>query len=158
MSPKSAPPAAVDEPVGRFYKEFMNKILLAMVMTIGLASLPVRAEGFVPDNCTVESWCYVKATECMFGHFTQPQGLWQGHAQYSVLRKVVALCPAANSYNGQMERRTILGPVEPIQFQSGVETTQEKAQTSAMDLCKPYRADWLGAAPKCDSACPNPGH
>lgn len=53
----------------------------------------VRTSSFIPNGCSVESWCLVKATDCFLGQITQPTGLWQAHAQYSVVRRAVALCP-----------------------------------------------------------------
>lgn len=105
-----------------------------------------HAESFVPQNCTVESWCLVKATDCFLGMVTRPQGLWQGHAQYSVVRRAVVLCPAGY---GQTERRVIMGPVEPQPFSSDVETEQDVASESALKLCRVYRQDWVSAAPVC---------
>ena len=104
--------------------------------------------SFVPQNCTVENWCLVKATDCFLGHFTHPQGLWQGHAQYSVVRRAIALCPTGY-YGGTFERRTLLGPVEPVLFASDVLTTEEKAKAGATELCAAYRQDWVAAAPAC---------
>jgi hypothetical protein len=122
-----------------------------MAAALLVLSAPLHAdEGFVPAHCTVESWCLVRATDCVFTRFSHPQGLWQGHAQYSVLRRAVALCP---TQYGQMERRTFLGPVEPIRFSSDVQTTAEKARAEANDLCAVYRADWLAAAPRCQERC-----
>ena len=78
---------------------------------------------------------------------TKPTGLWKAFTQYSVVRRVRALCPTS-SY-GPWERRTILGPVEPQLFSSNIETTEEAAVSSAMKLCGVYRADWVSAAPAC---------
>lgn len=104
------------------------------------------ALSLVPQDCTVESWCLVKATECFLGLFTHPAGLWQAHAQYSVVRRAVALCPAGY---GQLERRTIMGPVEPQPFTSDVEVDQDAASAAALQLCRVYRQDWVSAAPVC---------
>ncbi|PIP83055.1 MAG: hypothetical protein COR54_11580 [Elusimicrobia bacterium CG22_combo_CG10-13_8_21_14_all_63_91] len=110
------------------------------------AKVHVKA-GFVPPQCRVETWCLVKATECFLGHYSRPAGLWMAHAQYSVVRKVVASCP--NRY-GEWSRQTIMGPVEPVRFTSEQETTQERAKEKAMNRCLGYRQDWVGAAPTCE--------
>lgn len=124
---------------------------MILVSSLGVARADHDGDaGFVPPGCTVESWCLEKATECFFGHFTHPQGLWQGHAQYSVVRRVVAVCSAPY---GHSERRQITGPVEPVRFASDVETKADVAQSSALGLCGVYRADWVGAAPVCKPGC-----
>ncbi len=129
----------------------MKLTLLGIILT--LTATLASANDFVPADCTVESWCLSRATACFFGHFSQPNGLWRGHAQYSVVRKVVALCPSY--YGGQLERRNITGPVEPIRFESTIEVSKEKAQQGALDLCTIYRTDWVGAAPACESSRSN---
>lgn len=103
--------------------------------------------GFVPAGCTVESWCLIKATECFLGKVTRPTGLWQAFAQYSVVRRAVALCPSGPY--GQWQRHNFLGPVEPQVFSSAVETEEKTASEAAVKLCLTYRADWVEAAPRC---------
>lgn len=114
---------------------------------------PVRAASarfasisFVPEGCTVQSWCLVKATECFLGFTSNPGGLWQGHAQYSVVRRATAYCPVGY---GKWETRTFMSGVEPQPFTSAIETDKDEAGASALRLCKAYRADWLDAAPAC---------
>ncbi len=106
--------------------------------------------SFVPANCSVESWCLVKATDCFLGRYSRPAGLWMGHTQYSVVRRVVAIC--SDRYGAQ-DRRTITGPVEPIRFRSDQETTKKTAGEVAENLCRVYRSDWVSAAPRCDNQC-----
>lgn len=106
--------------------------------------------SFVPANCSVESWCLVKATECFLGRYSRPSGLWMGHAQYSVVRRAVALCPVRY---GDWQRRIFTGPVEPIRFRSDQETTKKTAGEVAENLCLKYRTDWVSAAPSCDNQC-----
>lgn len=50
---------------------------------------------------------------------------------------------------GRWEEKSFQGPVEPVIFRSGIETTEEKAQAEALRLCNVYRDQWLGAAPAC---------
>ena len=109
---------------------------------------PVRkaSASFVPEGCTVQSWCLVRATECFLGYVDNPRGLWQGHAQYSVVRRAVAYCPVGY---GKWETRTFMSGVEPQPFTSGIEYSKEAAGEAALKLCKTYRADWLAAAPAC---------
>lgn len=109
---------------------------------------PVRAASisFVPEGCTVQSWCLVKATECFLGFTANPGGLWQGHAQYSVVRRATAYCPVGY---GKWETRTFMSGVEPQPFTSAIETDRAEAGASALRLCKVYRTDWLAAAPTC---------
>jgi len=109
---------------------------------------PVRKASisFVPEGCTVQSWCLVKATECFLGFVDNPRGVWQGHAQYSVVRRAVAYCPIGY---GKWETRTFMSGVEPQPFTSGVEYSKEAAGEAVMKLCTAYRADWLAAAPVC---------
>jgi len=104
---------------------------------------------FVPEMCSVESWCLVKATECFLGQTTRPTGLWKAFAQYSVVRRVRALCPTGRY--GTWESRTFMGPVEPQAFSSIIETSEETAVASALKLCRDYRADWTSAAPACSA-------
>ena len=104
------------------------------------------AASYVPADCSVESWCRVSATECFLGYTANPGGLWQGHAQYSVVLRAVAYCPTGY---GKWEKRTFMSGVEPQQFTSAVETNREAASTGALNLCKSYREDWLAAAPVC---------
>ncbi|MEK7857847.1 MAG: hypothetical protein AAB320_01780 [Elusimicrobiota bacterium] len=107
----------------------------------------VRSEGsFVPEGCSVESWCLVKATDCFLGVVTRPGGLWQAKAQYSVVRKAVALCPV--NYD-RWERRTFMGPVEPQVFASGEQAERQSAEKAVVELCRVYRQDWVSAAPVC---------
>jgi hypothetical protein len=94
----------------------------------------------------VESWCLVKATDCFLGRVAQPGGLWQAFAQYSVVRRAVALCP--DGY-GRWTRQTFMGPVEPQVFSSAVETEEKTASDAAVKLCTVYRKDWVDAAPAC---------
>lgn len=103
--------------------------------------------AFVPRICSVESWCLVKATDCFLGQMARPTGLWNAFAQYSVVRRVRALCPTGN--DGSWERRTFMGPVEPQVFSSTIETSEAAAVFSALKLCNVYRADWVSAAPAC---------
>lgn len=105
-----------------------------------------HAQSFVPRECLVETWCLVRATDCFLGHMTRPAGLWQGHAQYSVVRRVQALCP--DRY-GDLHRRLLTGPVEPVLFSSGSEPTREAAEENTLRLCRTYRQDWVSAAPAC---------
>lgn len=107
----------------------------------------VRASGtFIPDGCSVESWCLVKATDCFLGQVVQPGGLYKAYAQYSVVRRAVALCP--DGY-GRWLRRSFMGPVEPQQFSSGTEVDEASASAAALKLCSVYRKDWVDAAPVC---------
>lgn len=111
------------------------------------SAAPVRAAaGFVPQGCSVETWCLVKATDCFLGRVTRPTGLWQAYAQYSVVRRAVALCP--DGY-GRWTRRTFMGPVEPQVFTSAIETEEKTASDAAVKLCSVYRKDWVDAAPAC---------
>lgn len=103
--------------------------------------------SWIPPYCTIETWCVVRATECSFTHFTHPQGLDQGHAQYSVLRRAIALCQ--ENY-GQFIRREFLSPVEAVPFASEVETSEEAARTAVLSLCQVFRNDWVSAAPVCE--------
>ncbi|PIR19282.1 MAG: hypothetical protein COV48_02880 [Elusimicrobia bacterium CG11_big_fil_rev_8_21_14_0_20_64_6] len=105
------------------------------------------AASFVPTMCSVESWCLVKATDCFLGQMTHPTGLWKAVAQYSVVRRVQALCPTGRY--GSWESRTFMGPVEPQVFSSGIEPSEEAAVASTMKLCRDYRTDWVSAAPAC---------
>jgi hypothetical protein len=130
-------------------KRFAALIILAFSIT---TPLQASVDGFVPRECTVESWCLDRVTDCFVGYVSKPQGLWQAHAQYSVVRKVVALCPSG--YYGQPERRNITGPVEAVQFRGEVMTREDAARESALALCRTYRQDWVSAAPRCDQACP----
>ena len=75
-----------------------------------------------------------------------PTGLYQGEAQYSVVRSGKMSCDMGY---GRWEEKSFQGPVEPIIFRSGIETTEEKAQAEALRLCNAYREQWLGAAPAC---------
>ncbi|MBI3542985.1 MAG: hypothetical protein HY075_06910 [Deltaproteobacteria bacterium] len=127
-----------------------EKLLLGVLVLAAVSGPAARADGFVPDHCTVESWCLVKATDCFVGHFTHPAGLWKAHAQYSVVRRAVALC--RDHYYGGLERRTITGPVEPIRFESTTVTTKEAAEKEAAELCAVYRKDWVDAAITCRQA------
>lgn len=90
------------------------------------------------------------ATECRFTYFSHPGGLFQGRAQYSVVRRVIALCPE-DSYGGygRLVRRQIMGPVETIPFASEAQVSEDEARASVMNLCAIYRGDWLSAAPSC---------
>lgn len=106
--------------------------------------------GFVPAGCMVESWCLVNATSCFVGRVARPTGLWQAHAQYSVVRKVAALCP--DRY-GALQKVTLTGPVEPVTFSSELETAEETASREALRLCRTYRQDWVAAAPSCERRC-----
>ena len=124
---------------------------IVTVILAAATSVPASfaADSFVPANCTVESWCLLKATDCFLGYVDHPQGLYQGHSQYSVVRRVVADCRD----DWKMSRRvTIQGPVEAIKFTSDVETSDEKARASALSLCQIYRNDWVTAAPVCGPA------
>ena len=112
-----------------------------------LAAPLQAASSFVPAECAVESWCRVSATECFLGFTSNPGGLWQGHAQYSVVMRAVARCPV--NY-GHWETRTFMSGVEPQRFSSAVEVDRETASTGALQLCKAYRTDWMAAAPACD--------
>jgi len=142
----------------------MTKLLAALAILA--AVIPIRAEtalapafaearratlrataAFVPSMCSVESWCLVKATECFLGQTTQPTGLWKAFTQYSVVRRVRALCPTG-AY-GAWESRIFMGSVEPQVFSSAIETSEETAVASALKLCRVYRADWVSAAPAC---------
>ena len=103
-------------------------------------------ESFVPAGCAVESWCLVKATDCFLGQITQPTGLWKAYAQYSVVRRAVALCQ--DGY-GRWQRQSFMGPVEPQVFSSAIEVDEKTASDSALKLCTVYRKDWVDAAPLC---------
>ncbi len=102
--------------------------------------------SFVPDGCSVQSWCLVKATDCFVGRVDQPEGLWQGHAQYSVVRRAQALCRGPY---GEWTTQTFMSSVEPVPFASAVETTRAAASSGALSLCAAYRKDWVSAAPAC---------
>ncbi len=109
-----------------------------------------RMDSFVPAGCSVQSWCLLKATDCFVGLVDQPEGLWQAHAQYSVVRRAVALCPSGPY--GDWQTQVFMSPVEPVPFSSAVETTRDAASAEALNLCAAYRKDWVSAAP----ACPAP--
>lgn len=113
-----------------------------MIMFSGFAQA-----GFIPPNCSVESWCLKKATPCFLGNVQEVRGNYFGYSRYSVVREVVALCQI--DYYGNWERRVILGPVEPVDFRSGAEYSYEQASSAAMNLCERYRDDWISAAPAC---------
>ncbi len=106
-----------------------------------------QSASFVPPDCRVLSWCLVKATDCFLGYVDQPEGLWQGHAQYSVVRRAIAQCPS-DAY-GDWETVTLTGPVEPVVFASPVETSRAQASSQAVATCSAYRKDWVDAAPAC---------
>ncbi len=111
------------------------------------AAAVFRAESFVPQGCSVQSWCLVKATDCFVGLVDQPEGLWQAHAQYSVVRRAAALCPTGDY--GAWQTQVFMSPVEPVLFSSAVETTRAAASVEALNLCAAYRKDWVSAAPVC---------
>lgn len=75
-----------------------------------------------------------------------PTGLFQGEAQYSVVRSGTMSCDLGY---GRSEEKAFQGPVEPVVFRSDVETSAEAAQTGAEKLCASYREQWLAAAPSC---------
>ncbi len=109
---------------------------------------PQDNPSFLPRECSVENWCVVRATECAFTQHTHPQGLWQAHAQYSILRRFSVLC-SSGPYGGELQRRTILGPVEPVRFSSEILAREFGTREQAVGLCQVYRADWVAAAPAC---------
>jgi hypothetical protein len=123
-----------------------------ILLTISLLSITAHAE-FVPKECTVESWCLVKATDCFVGHYSKlPSTYLKGHSQYSVVRKVQAICKTRSGYGGpRTERRIITGPVEPIKFTGEAFPEQQEARDSALNLCQVYRNDWVSAAPSCNN-------
>ena len=110
------------------------------------ARILVSAVAFVPEGCAVQSWCLVKATDCFLGFVDNPRGVWQGHAQYSVVRRATAYCPLGY---GKWETRTFMSGVEPQPFTSGIEYSKEEAGQAVMKLCQAYRTDWITAAPVC---------
>ena len=122
----------------------MNKTKLILA----LAFIPsmVFAETNIPANCIVQNWCVIKASQCFFGYMANPQGLYQAHSQYSVIRKLDLICE--DNY-GNEKFKTIQTPVEPVPFRGTIETTPELATQAAMELCEKYRKDWVDTAPVC---------
>ncbi len=114
-------------------------------------STPAFARGGmhsqIPPNCVVTSWCVDKASECRFMRMLNPTGLYQGEAQYSVVRKALMAC---RNYYGEWENRWVHSPVEAIVFRSDIETTELKAREEAERLCSVYREQWVSVAPRCE--------
>ncbi|OFZ22369.1 MAG: hypothetical protein A2X94_00005 [Bdellovibrionales bacterium GWB1_55_8] len=125
----------------------MKRILAVVAVVFSFGGISAARADLVPPGCTVEDWCLKKATECFVGYVTNPQGLYRAHSQYSVVRRITAICESY--YNGR-ERRVITGPVEPVSFSSGVESSEGRARAAALQLCERYREDWVSAAPACD--------
>lgn len=100
----------------------------------------------VPPNCTVTNWCLRSSTTCVFTRILNPQGLYQGEAQYSVVRAGQMMCEMGY---GQWQTVDFTTPVEAVIFRSGVETDIEVAKAEALRLCTVYRHQWLDAAPLC---------
>jgi hypothetical protein len=149
--------AASAEPLKDAYRGAQEAAVHARAAMSAVAAAPAPAprsaepvfkalESFVPAYCSVESWCLVKATDCFVGQVTQPTGLWQAHAQYSVVRRAVALC---RGRYGETTRETFMSPVEPVPFASAIQTTKKAAVDEAARLCAAYRKDWVSAAPTC---------
>ncbi|OFZ56517.1 MAG: hypothetical protein A2428_03875 [Bdellovibrionales bacterium RIFOXYC1_FULL_54_43] len=123
----------------------MKKLLIlwAVIFSWSAQATP----EWIPSWCTVESWCLQKATECSVTHVTNPRGFYQGHSQYSILRKAVVLC--REDYHSVV-RRVITGPVETVPFSGALEDSESFARANALRLCRAYREDWVGAAPSCE--------
>ena len=129
----------------------MKKVFLICVLFL-TTLLFSKGRSFVPRECSVEDWCIVKATACFTGYVTHPSGLYQAHAQYSVVRRVLALCHVGSWYGEERPVwRNITGPVEPVRFKSPEEVTEENARKKVLEKCELYRADYLAAAPFCNS-------
>ena len=126
----------------------MKKFISISALVFSVSSFA----SFVPKECTVESWCLVKATDCFVGHYSKlPSTYLKGHAQYSVVRKAQAVCRISGRYGApRNERRVITGPVEPIKFVGEAFPTKEEAHDQALNLCEVYRNDWVSAAPLCN--------
>ena len=118
-------------------------IILSIFFTL---SAQASAVSQVPPNCIVQSWCLESASECKFMRMLNPQGLFQGEAQYAVVRRAALSC--RNRY-GEWEDKSYHGPVEPVIFRSGVEVDAETARAEAERLCSVYREQWVSVAPRC---------
>ena len=103
--------------------------------------------GFVPPECTTESWCVMTVTECFVGFVDHSNGFNQALAHFSAVRKATALCPV--SYSSFPERRVIQGPVESGAYRSEIFTNEDEAKANALSICNRYRTDWVAAAPVC---------
>ncbi|NNN05070.1 MAG: hypothetical protein HKL90_04135 [Elusimicrobia bacterium] len=151
----AAAPASADDSLASVYRDASAAAAQSRAdgarRSVDAAFLPAAAEfsaeSFVPQGCSVQSWCLIKATDCFVGLVDQPEGLWQGHAQYSVVRRAVALCPTGDY--GAWQTQVFMSPVEPVPFSSAVETTRAAASSEALNLCVAYRKDWVSAAPVC---------
>ena len=125
----------------------MKNLVLLCVLIYSVSSF----SSTVPKNCTVESWCLLKATDCFVGHYTKkPSTYLIGNSQYSVVRKVTALCRIRVGYGDiRLQRMNFTTPVEPVRFKGEAFAEKEDAHDSALQLCEIYRNDWVSAAPVC---------
>lgn len=143
----ASPVSGGDEPLSAAFERVRGVAASYLPALRARAASPRRtAAGFIPDGCLIESWCLERATDCFLGRLTRPTGLWRAQAQYSVVRKVAALCPGRY---GELQRVSLTGPVERVVFSSEVEADEETASRTALGLCRSYRRDWVSAAPAC---------
>ena len=137
-------------------KQSLNAVfmLLALVSFDALATPSIQSiaslehiSGFVPPECTVESWCVMTVTDCFVGSVDHSNGFNQALSHFSAVRKATALCPVG--YSNFPERRTIQGPVESAAYRSEIFTNEDDAKANALSICNRYRVDWVAAAPVC---------